>query len=93
MEIKINELQEEIAKKLSNENFFIVKRGYRIDNSEAKGRKFQKEYFKNLMIGLEGYIAKKEKAITTENYDETCRLIMNKLDKYNKSASMLWIWY
>lgn len=64
---------------------------YRIDGSEAKGKKFQETFGKNLLIGFNTYVQTKTKSITNDNYYHTCDLIKKSFDKYNKQGEMLGI--
>lgn len=64
---------------------------YRIDGSEAKGKKFQEAFGKNLLIGFNIYVQTKTKSITDGNYYRTCDLIKKSFDKYNKQGEMLGI--
>lgn len=64
---------------------------YRIDGSEAKGKKFQETFGKNLLIGFNIYVQTKTKSITDGNYYRTCDLIKKSFDKYNKQGEMLGI--
>lgn len=64
---------------------------YRIDGSEAKGKKFQEAFGKNLLIGFNTYVQTKTKSITDGNYYNTCDLIKKSFDKYNRQGEMLGI--
>ena len=64
---------------------------YRIDGFEAKGKKFQEAFGKNLLIGFNIYVQTKTKSITDGNYYRTCDLIKKSFDKYNKQGEMLGI--
>lgn len=89
IEEKINELQGDIAYNLKHDVYFNITRQYRIDGSEAKGRKFQKEFFGNLIIGLDNYIRQKEKTVTAENFEEHKRLCYSALEKFNKRGNLV----
>lgn len=66
-------------------------KAYKIDGSEKKGAKFQREYSDNLLIGFNAYVDSKAKAITTANYNHSVNLIEKCFEKYNKRASLLGI--
>lgn len=86
-QIHIN--QDMIAEMITEDKIWHIKRGYRIDGSETKGRQFQKEYCKNLLSGIDGYIRNKENCITADNADKHIELIKNKFAAYQKKANSL----
>ena len=67
----------------------ITTRIYRIDGSEAKGRKFQKAFCENLMIGFNAYLNKKKKAITAGNFNQSQDLIRKKYKAINSKESLM----
>lgn len=67
----------------------ITTRIYRIDGSEAKGRKFQKAFCENLMIGFNAYLNKKKKAITASNFNQSQDLIRKKFKAINSKAALM----
>ena len=67
----------------------ITTRIYRIDGSEAKGRKFQKAFCENLMIGFNAYLNKKKKAITAGNFNQSQDLIRKKFKAINSKAALM----
>ena len=71
---KIQEVQDKIANILGNNEAIITTRVYKINNSEAKGREFQKAYCENLLMGFNAYYEKKKKAITSQVDRESCHL-------------------
>lgn len=81
----------DIAALMSRDELIFYSRSYRIDGSEAKGKKFQQNYGKNLLIGFNAYCQAKEKAVTEANYNRTIELIDSSFAKFNKQGSMLGI--
>lgn len=85
---KVN-IQKSIASLIGNNKAIITTRVYRIDGSEAKGKKFQKVFCENLLIGFNSYFNKKKKSITAYNYNSSIELIKSKFDKMNQKASLM----
>ncbi len=85
---KVN-IQKSIASLIGNNKAIITTRVYRIDGSEAKGKKFQKVFCENLLIGFNSYFNKKKKSITAYNYNSSVELIKSKFDKMNQKASLM----
>lgn len=81
----------DIADMMAKEQIVQYNRVYRIDNSEAKGKRFQENYGKNLLIGFNGYVQAKEKAISETNYNRSVELIDNCFAKFNKQGALLGI--
>ena len=81
----------DIADMMVKEQIVQYNRVYRIDNSEAKGKRFQENYGKNLLIGFNGYVQAKEKAINETNYNRSVELIDNCFAKFNKQGALLGI--
>ncbi len=81
----------DIAALASKDELVLYSRSYRVDNSEAKGRKFQSNYGKNLLCGFNTYCQAKEKAINETNYNRTVELIDNCFAKFNKQGALLGI--
>lgn len=75
IEHKIFKVELEIAELEIKDKIIIVERTYTIDNSTAKGKKFQNSYGKNLLIGFNTYVQNKTKSVTETNYNRTCELI------------------
>lgn len=85
---KVN-IQKSIASLIGNNKAIITTRVYRIDGSESKGKKFQKVFCENLLIGFNSYFNKKKKSITAYNYNSSVELIKSKFDKMNQKASLM----
>lgn len=85
---KVN-IRKSIASLIGNNKAIITTRVYRIDDSEAKGKKFQKVFCENLLIGFNSYFNKKKKSITAYNYNSSVELIKSKFDKMNQKASLM----
>lgn len=81
----------DIAALASKDELVLYSRTYRVDNSEAKGRKFQSNYGKNLLCGFNTYCQAKEKAINETNYNRSVELIDNCFTKFNKQGALLGI--
>lgn len=81
----------DIAALASKDELILYSRTYRIDNSEAKGKKFQSNYGKNLLCGFNTYCQAKEKAINETNYSRSIELIDNCFAKFNKQGALLGI--
>lgn len=81
----------DIADMMVKEQVVQYNRVYRIDNSKAKGKRFQENYGKNLLIGFNGYVQAKEKAISETNYNRSVELIDNCFAKFNKQGALLGI--
>lgn len=81
----------DIAALASKDELILYSRTYRVDNSEAKGRKFQNNYGKNLLCGFNTYCQAKEKAINETNYNRSVELIDNCFAKFNKQGALLGI--
>ncbi len=81
----------DIATLASRDELILYSRSYRIDNSEAKGKKFQENYGKNLLIGFNVYCHAKEKAISETNYNRSIELIDGCFAKFNKQGALLGI--
>ena len=81
----------DIATLASKDELILYSRTYRIDNSEAKGKKFQSNYGKNLLCGFNIYCQAKEKAINETNYNRSIELIDNCFAKFNKQGALLGI--
>lgn len=91
LEGKIYWAENKMARIAGEGSIIQYNRVYRIDGSEAKGRKFQETFGKNLLIGFNTYVQLKTKSITDGNYYHTCNLIKKAFDKYNKQGEMLGI--
>lgn len=81
----------DIADMMVKEQVVQYNRVYRIDNSEAKGKRFQENYGKNLLCGFNCYVQAKEKAITEANYNRSIELIDSCFAKFNKQGALLGI--
>ena len=86
---KKEEIQNQIAELIANEEAILTTRIYKIDGSESKGKKFQKVFCENLLIGFNSYFNKKKKSITTYNYNSSVELIDSNFDKINLKSSLM----
>ena len=91
LEGKIYWAENKMAEMAGEGTIIQYDRVYRIDGSEAKGKKFQESFGKNLLIGFNTYVQTKTKSITDYNYRRTCDLVEKSFDKYNKQGEMLGI--
>lgn len=86
---KKEEVQNQIAELIANEEAILTTRIYKIDGSESKGKKFQKAFCENLLIGFNSYFNKKKKSITAYNYNNSVELIKSKFNKMNQKSSLM----
>lgn len=91
LEGKIYWAENKMARMAGEGTIIQYNRIYRIDGSEAKGKKFQEAFGKNLLIGFNTYVQTKTKSITDGNYYNTRDLIKKSFDKYNRQGEMLGI--
>ena len=91
LEDKIYWAENKMARMAGEGTIIQYNRIYRIDGFEAKGKKFQEAFGKNLLIGFNTYVQTKTKSITDRNYYNTCDLIKKSFDKYNRQGEMLGI--
>lgn len=87
--VKKEEVQNQIAELIANEEAILTTRIYKIDGSESKGKKFQKVFCENLLIGFNSYFNKKKKSITAYNHNSSVELIKSKFNKMNQKASLI----
>lgn len=83
--------QEKIGALIGNDKVIITTRIYKIDNSETKGKQFQKTFCENLLIGFNAYYNQKRKAITVTNINKSKELITKKFNAINKKAALMGI--
>ena len=86
---KKSRMQEAIGELIGNDKAVITTRVYRIDNSESKGRQFQKTFCENLLIGFNSYFNQKKKAVTSTNVVKTEELITKKFNVINKKVAIM----
>lgn len=91
IEKKLYGFEIKLAEMVARDDIIILTREYRIDGSEAKGRKFQNTFGKNLLIGFNAYVKAKTKALTRNNYSKTVELIKKSFVKYDKQGQLLGI--
>ena len=87
--VKKADIQKSIASLIGNNEAIITTRVYRIDNSEIKGRQFQKTFCENLLIGFNSYYDKKKKTITKANVAKTAELLKKKFIAINNKAGLM----
>lgn len=86
---KLKEVRDNITKLIADDKVCTISRQYRIDGSAFKGEQFQKAYIETLIIGLNAYIANKQKSITKDNYNRTIQLIDKAYNKYQIKAKYI----
>lgn len=91
IERKIYWAENKMARMMGEGSIIQYNRTYRIDGSESKGKKFQENYGKNLIIGFNSYVKSKIKLITQDNYYKNRELIKKAYEKYNKQGDLLGI--
>lgn len=95
LEQKIQWHETTIASMMNNEfatvPVIIYTRTYKIDGSEAKGRKFQTNYGKNLLQGFNAYYNTKSKSLSCSNLGRNMELVINCFNRFNKQADLLGI--
>ena len=89
IERKIYWAENKMARMMGEGSIIQYNRTYRIDGSESKGKKFQENYGKNLIIGFNSYVKSKIKLITQDNYYKNRELIKKAYEKYNKQGDLL----
>lgn len=87
--VKKANIQKSIASLIGNNEAIITTRVYRIDESEAKGRQFQKTFCENLLIGFNSYYNKKKKSVTQANITKTEELLKKKFIAINNKAGLM----
>lgn len=87
--VKKANIQKSIASLIGNNEAIITTRVYRIDDSEAKGRQFQKTFCENLLIGFNSYYNKKKKSVTQSNITKTEELLKKKFIAINNKAGLM----
>ena len=82
-------VQKSIASLIGNNEAIITTRVYRIDDSESKGRQFQKTFCENLLIGFNSYYNKKKKSVTQANITKIEELLKKKFIAINNKAGLM----
>lgn len=88
-EDKLIQAEKVLGELIANGKAISCNRQYRINNSVAKGTRFQETYGKNMLCGFNTYFNKKCKSITTKNYSNTIDLITKCYNKFNKQGELL----
>lgn len=87
--VKKANIQKSIASLIGNNEAIITTRVYRIDESETKGRQFQKTFCENLLIGFNSYYNKKKQSVTQSNITKTEELLKKKFITINNKAGLI----
>lgn len=87
--VKKANIQKAVASLIGNNEAIITTRVYRIDESEAKGRQFQKTFCENLLIGFNSYYNKKKQSVTQSNITKTEELLKKKFIAINNKAGLM----
>lgn len=90
IENRLITVEQKIGDMVKNGNCLSTTKEYRIDGSSAKGRTFQSNYGKNLIIGLNAVYNKMAKSNTIDLYSAKVK-ISKAYEKYNKQARLLGI--
>ena len=91
IETAICKTQDELAKLTGGKDLVIYTREYRIDGSLLKGRKFQENYAKNLLIGFNSYVQSKVNKPSVSTFNKNSELIKKCFGKYNQQAELIGI--
>lgn len=91
VETAICNTQDELAKLTGGKDLVTYSREYRIDGSLLKGRKFQSDYAKNLLIGFNSYVQTKTKKPTADSFNRNSELIKKCFDRYNQQGALIGI--
>lgn len=90
IENRLITVEQKIGDMVKSGNCLSTTKEYRIDGSGAKGRTFQSNYGKNLIIGLNAVYNKMAKSNTIDLYSAKAK-ISKAYEKYNKQARLLGI--
>lgn len=89
LEQEKSRVEHELASLVSFDLAIKTTKNYLVDNSQTKGRKFQKAFGENLLIGFNSFCNKKRKSITAVNYNKTIEQIEHKFNQLNKKADII----
>lgn len=82
-------IQNKIALLLRNNLATERFHNYTVNKSLSKGESLQKTYSDSLIYGFNTYYSKKEKSITSKNFNKTIELLTNKFNQLNKKGSII----
>lgn len=82
-------IQNKIALLLRNNLATERFHNYTVNKSSSKGESLQKTYSDSLLYGFNAYYSKKEKSITSKNFNKTIELLTNKFNRLNKKGSII----
>lgn len=91
IETAICNKQDELARLTGGKDLVTYTREYRIDGSLLKGRKFQENYAKNLLIGFNSYVQTKTNKPSATTFCKNSELIKKCFDKYNQQGELIGI--
>lgn len=86
---KIDCTKREMANMVSQGRILIANINLTVNDSQSKGRQFQKAYGENLLMGFNAYFEKKKKAVTASNYQTSYDLINSKFVSLSKKAELI----
>lgn len=89
LEEKLADLELKMGRMVSLNSALKFGRDYVIDGSLSKGLKFRESFGKNLLIGFNTYVQKKQKYISFDNYSTTIQLIEKCFKKYNRQGDVV----
>lgn len=90
LEHKRHGMQAAIDVEIRN-GLYSIKRQYRVDGSEAKGKEMQKAMSDGFCYALNCYFADKERSLTDANIAKSKELISKRFDKLQKKAGKVGI--
>ena len=86
---KIDTTKREMADMVSQGKVLIANVNLTVNDSQSKGRQFQKAYGENLLMGFNAYFEKKKKTVTASNYQTNYDLINSKFVSLSKKAALI----
>lgn len=89
LEKEISDIIFDIGRLLSLNQIIQITNTYKIDGSITKGEKFQQTFCKNLVTAFNIYFEKKKKAVTSDNFEQTQKLIVNKFSYLNNQGKIV----
>lgn len=91
IELKIFDIEKKIAEMAGRGELVYCTREYTVNGSNAKGKKFQDNYSKNILIGFNAYVDAKEKSVNSNNFHHAWELIGKSFNKFNKQGELIGI--
>lgn len=82
-------IKSEMAKMAHDKSIAIKMTGYKLNGSEAKGRKLQEFYCDSIITGFNTFFGKKLKSVTNANFNQTIQSLGAKFDRLDKKMEMM----